>query len=154
MTLEYIREGQGPALLLLHGVGGDAGNWSAVAARLRDRFTLIAPDLRGHGRSEPIRGPVDVHDLARDVGAVLDVAGIECCGVAGFSLGGVVAQALALDFPERVARLAVIGTVCGRTADEQARARERVDFLARNGVAAIAEANRARWFTDAVQAAH
>jgi pimeloyl-ACP methyl ester carboxylesterase len=115
---------------------------------------LIVPDLRGHGRSPLIRGPIDVHDFARDVAETLDAAGITRCGVVGFSLGGVVAQALTLDFPARVERLAVIGTVCGRTAEERTRAIERIDVLERDGAGVIAEANRTRWFTDEFRAAY
>jgi pimeloyl-ACP methyl ester carboxylesterase len=70
------------------------------------------------------------------------------------SLGGAVAQALALDHPERVNRLAVIATVCGRTQEEQGRARDRIDFLKQHGTAGIAEANRQRWFTDEFRRRH
>lgn len=152
--IAWRREGSGPAVLLLHGVGGDGGNWEAVARSLRDRFTLIAMDLRGHGGSGRIAGVVSAHDLARDALAVLDEAGVERCAVVGFSLGGAVAQALALDHPARVERLALIGTVCGRTPDEQVRAHARIEFLRDHGLDALAEGNRERWFTDAFQAAH
>ena len=141
-------------MLLIHGVGGDARNWDPVAARLQSRFDVIAMDLRGHGRSDLITGPVDVHDLARDALQVLDEAGVARCAVVGLSLGGAVAQALALDHPGRVQKLAVIGTVCGRTPDEQAKARERIRFLEQHGTAGIAESNRERWFTDAFRRDH
>src|SRR5690606_34489030 len=99
MDLAYTREGSGPPVLLIHGVGGDATNWSAIASRLSDRFELIAMDLRGHGKSELIRGPLRVEDFAHDAVEVLDAAGVERCSVVGFSLGGAVAQALTLGFP-------------------------------------------------------
>ena len=149
MKITYQRGGTGPAVLLIHGVGGDAGNWGSIAERLRRRFDVIAMDLRGHGGSDLITGPVDAHDLARDALGVLDECGVRRCAVVGMSLGGAVAQALTLDYPERVDKLAVIVTVCGRTPEEQARARERIAFLEREGTAGIAEANRQRWFTDA-----
>jgi pimeloyl-ACP methyl ester carboxylesterase len=141
-------------VLLIHGVGGDSGNWGAVAEQLRTRFDLIAIDLRGHGKSDFITGSVNAHELARDAVQVLEEAGVAKCRVAGFSLGGTVALALTLDFPERVDRLAVIGTVCGRTPEERARALARVEFLKEHGTAAIAEANRERWFTDEFRNAH
>ena len=149
MKIAYHRGGAGPAVLLIHGVGGGAGNWGAIAERLRSRFDVIAMDLRGHGGSGLITGPIDAHDLARDALGVLDECGVRRCAVVGMSLGGAVAQALTLDHPERVEKLAVIVTVCGRTPEEQARARERVAFLEREGTAGIAEANRRRCFTDA-----
>lgn len=141
-------------MLLIHGVGGDAGNWDPIALRLHTRFDVIAMDLRGHGGSDLIDGPIDAHELARDAVQVLDECHVARCAVAGFSLGGAVAQALALDHPERVERLALIGTVCGRTPEEQDRARDRVEFVKQHGTAGIAEANRERWFTDEFRRLH
>jgi 3-oxoadipate enol-lactonase len=154
MKIAYRRGGRGPAVLLIHGVGGDARNWDPIAERLRARFDVIAMDLRGHGESDLITGPVDAHDLARDALQVLDEANVAQAAVVGFSLGGAVAQALTLDHPRRVSRLAVIGTVAGRTPDEQAKARERIRFLEEHGLAALAEGNRERWFTDAFRRDH
>jgi (E)-2-((N-methylformamido)methylene)succinate hydrolase len=154
MKIAYQRHGSGPTVLLVHGVGGDSTHWAAIAEQLHARFDVIAMDLRGHGKSDRIAGPVDARDLARDAVQVLDEAGVAKCAVVGFSLGGAIALALTLDFPERVEKLAVIGTVCGRTPEESARALERVEFLERHGSAALAEANRERWFTDAFRRAH
>jgi 3-oxoadipate enol-lactonase len=154
MKIAYHRGGRGPAVLLIHGVGGDAGNWDAIAARLRERFDVIAMDLRGHGGSDLITGPVDVHDLARDAVQVLDECGVATCAVVGMSLGGAVAQAVAIEHPARVSKLAVVATVCGRTPEEQARARDRIEFLKQHGTAGIAEANRERWFTDEFRREH
>jgi 3-oxoadipate enol-lactonase len=154
MNIAYRRKGAGPPLLLIHGVGGDSSSWDAIADRLESRFDVVAMDLRGHGRSDLIRHPIEIDDLARDAIQVLDACGIARCAVAGLSLGGAVAQALALDHPERVSQLALVVTVCGRTPDERARALERIEFLKRNGIAAIAESNRRRWFTDAFLEAH
>jgi pimeloyl-ACP methyl ester carboxylesterase len=154
MKIAYQRQGSGPPVLLIHGVGGDSSNWGPIAERLMTRFDVIAMDLRGHGKSDLIAAPVDVHDFARDAVQVLDEAGVAKCRVVGFSLGGPVAQALTLEYPARVEKLAVIGTVCGRTPDEGSRARERVEFLKQHGTSAIAEANRERWFTDDFRQAH
>lgn len=149
MNIAFARRGKGPPVLLIHGVGGDASNWDPIASRLAEQFDVIAMDLRGHGASELIRGPVEVDDFARDAQQVLDETGVERCHVAGFSLGGAVALALALRSPERVERLAVIGTVCGRSPEQQARALDRIEYLKRHGTAALAESNRERWFSSA-----
>ena len=141
-------------MLLIHGVGGDAGNWDAIAGPLARRFDVTAMDLRGHGGSPPITAPLDAHALAADALEVLDATKTATSRVVGFSLGGAVAQALALDHPERVVKLAVLGTVCGRTPDEQERARARIEFLRTSGLAALAEANRERWFTDVFRRDH
>lgn len=151
-SIAYDAAGSGEPLVLVHGVGGESSNWDDVAARLA-RFHVIRLDLRGHGRSAPIRGPIRVEDLARDVTDVMDEFGVKRARLAGFSLGGMVVQAVALAAPQRVERLAVLGAVCGRTPEERARAKERIEFLRQNGLAAIAESNRERWFTDAFRAA-
>jgi 3-oxoadipate enol-lactonase len=154
MNIAYRRQGRGPAVLLIHGVGGDSSNWAPIAERLASHFDVIAMDLRGHGRSDLITGPLEADDLARDAVQVLDEAGVRRCAVVGFSLGGAVALALALGHPDRVDRLAVIGTVSGRSDQERANAAARIEFLKTHGTAGIAEANRTRWFTDAFRAAH
>src|SRR4051812_13903160 len=107
MKIAYQRHGKagGPTVLLIHGVGGDSSNWGPIAERLYPRFDVIAMDLRGHGKSDLITGPVDAHDLARDAIQVLDETRVANCRVVGFSLGGTVAQALTLDSPARVERL-------------------------------------------------
>jgi (E)-2-((N-methylformamido)methylene)succinate hydrolase len=152
--IAYRRAGHGPSVLLIHGVGGDSRNWDPIAQRLRERFDVIAMDLRGHGESDLITGPLDAHDLARDALQVLDEARVAKCAVVGFSLGGAVAQALTLDHPARVDKLALIGSVAGRTPQEQAKARERIAFLEEHGTAGLAEGNRERWFTDAFRREH
>ena len=152
-AVAYRDEGTGVPLVLVHGVGGESGNWDDVAARLA-RFRIIRLDLRGHGRSGPIRGPIRIEDLARDVTDVMDALGVQRARLAGFSLGGMVVQAVALGSPQRVEKLAILGAVCGRTPEERTRAKERIEFLRRNGLAAIAESNRERWFTDGFRKAH
>jgi pimeloyl-ACP methyl ester carboxylesterase len=152
-SIAYRDDGAGPPLVLVHGVGAESRSWDEVAARLGG-FRVIRLDLRGHGRSDPIRGSIRAEDFARDVTDVMDALDVKAARVAGFSLGGAVALALALGAPRRVEKLAVISAVCGRTPEERSRAAERVEFLRKNGLAAIAESNRERWFTDAFRAAH
>jgi len=84
----------GPPLLLLHGLGGSTKSWSDVAPFLAKTRRVIACDLRGCGRSERGNVPLGFSELAGDVLAVLDQAGVERCHVVGHSLGGVVAQEL------------------------------------------------------------
>src|SRR2546423_3667216 len=119
--IAYRVQGAGPALVLVHGVGGDASSWDEIVPRLKERFRVIALDLRGHGGSEPIRGECRIEDFARDVIDVLDALGASRCRLAGFSLGGLVAQSVALDYPQRVEKLVLIGTAAERTEAERAR---------------------------------
>lgn len=140
--------------MLVHGVGGDAGNWDGVLQRVPPRFRAIRLDLSGHGRSGPIAAPCTAQDFARDVTDAMDALGVRVAALAGFSLGGTVAQAVALDAPERVRRLALISTVAGRTAQERANAMARIEVLKEKGLAEIAAGNRERWFTDEFRRRH
>ncbi len=150
-ALAWRDEGRGEPVVLVHGVGGDMGNWDGIVPALAWRFRIVRLDLSGHGRSGPIRSPVRVEDLARDLADVLDAAGIGACRLAGFSLGGAVALSLALDSPQRVARLALISTVAGRSDPERTGAESRIEVIRREGLAAIAAVNRDRWFTPEFQ---
>jgi pimeloyl-ACP methyl ester carboxylesterase len=138
----------------VHGVGGNSRNWDDVVPRLAPKFRVIRMDLRGHGRSGPINAPCQVGDFARDVTDVMQAAGAPACRLVGFSLGGQVVQAIALDSPERVQKLVLISTVAGRTEAEQSSVASRLEELQAKGIATIAAGNRDRWFTQAFQRAH
>jgi pimeloyl-ACP methyl ester carboxylesterase len=152
--LFYQVEGAGPPVMLIHGVGADAHSWDAIAPVLADRFTVLRLDLRGHGRSGHIVGPLALDDFAHDAVDVLDAAGVTQAHVVGFSLGGMIAQALGLDYAARVDRLVLLSAVAGRTEQERARVRERLEILRTQGIAAITGAAQNRWFTDGFIAAH
>jgi len=138
----------------VHGVGGDSGNWDGVVAALPPRFCAIRLDLSGHGRSGLLTAPSSVQDLARDVLDVMDALGVRAAAIAGFSLGGLIAQAIALESPARVTRLALVATVAGRTPEEQARSAARIEVVRERGLAAIAAGNREFWFSDGFRHDH
>ena len=100
-VVHYDRTGDGPALLLLHGTAASREQWGPLTAEA-GRFTVLAPDFSGSGRTTDHGGPVSVEDLAAEAEAVLDHAGIEAAHVVGHSLGGVVAAHLAGTRPHRV----------------------------------------------------
>ena len=147
-------EGSGEAVVLIHGVGGDMASWDAVAPALAKRLRVIRMDLSGHGRSHPLSGPVTAEHFARDVFGVMDALGIEAAHVAGNSLGGQIATAMALGAPERVKRMALISSVAGRTEQELKGALARIEVLKQKGIDEIARGNIERWFTDEFQQKH
>ena len=128
--LFFVKEGTGPELVLIHGVGSQHGDWEAVAHTLASQFTILRFDLRGHGASEAPPGPYEIEDFAADLVALLDELGWAQPNIAGFSLGGLIAQCIALDQPSRVNKLALLGTVAGRTPEEQERVEGRLEFIA------------------------
>jgi 3-oxoadipate enol-lactonase len=102
-----------PWLVLIQGLGFDRSGWEPVVSQLRRRFRLILIDNRGSGRSTAANGTFSVADMAEDVAAVLDRSRITRAHVAGASLGGMVAQELAIEQPLRVDRLVLACTTPG-----------------------------------------
>lgn len=104
-AFHVARAGRGRPLLLLHGWPEFWLTWKPVMTRLADRYTLIAPDLRGFGDSDKPAGPFGPDQHSDDMLALLDTLGIEKAGVVGHDVGGAVMQPLARKAPERIAGL-------------------------------------------------
>jgi pimeloyl-ACP methyl ester carboxylesterase len=106
----YRLAGSGPALLLLHGIGDSSESWAPLMPALAERYTVVAPDLLGHGASDKPRADYSVAAYANGMRDLLDVLGIDQVTVVGHSLGGGVAAQLAYQYPQRVDRLVLVGT--------------------------------------------
>lgn len=102
--------GSGPALLLIHGVGDNSTTWEAVHAKLAQRFTVIAPDLLGHGESDKPRADYSLAAFANGMRDLLAVLGIDRVTVVGHSLGGGVAMQFAYQYPHLVERIVLVCT--------------------------------------------
>jgi 3-oxoadipate enol-lactonase len=102
-----------PWLALIQGLGFDRRGWGPALPLLRGHFRLVLVDNRGSGRSDPASGPFTVADMARDVVAVLDALDLDHAHVLGASLGGMVAQEVAIEHPARVDRLVLACTTPG-----------------------------------------
>ena len=103
-------EGRGEVVLFLHGLASDRSTFAGQARWLRDERRCLRVDLRGHGASPIPPGPWRIRDFADDLVALLDRLGVPRAHVVGHSAGGVFATALALDHPDRVAGLFLVGT--------------------------------------------
>jgi pimeloyl-ACP methyl ester carboxylesterase len=125
--------GDGPPLVLLHGLACGRRMWFHQIRALRSRFRVIAYDLRGHGRTDApaVSADYSAAHLARDLVGVLDVLKIERAAVVGFSLGGAPALALAASKPERVSHLVLADVGAG--ADDPVK----IEALARQWVTLI-----------------
>ncbi|MGN6331792.1 MAG: alpha/beta fold hydrolase [Motilibacteraceae bacterium] len=106
----YVTVGQGPALLLLHGIGCDHRSWLPVLDALGEHFTVVAPDLLGHGASDKPRADYSLGGFANGMRDLLTVLGIERATVVGHSFGGGVAMQFAYQFPERTERVVLVGS--------------------------------------------
>lgn len=108
IRMHYLRAGEGPPLFLLHGWPQTSHCWHQVLEPLAETHTVIAPDLRGYGRTDKPRAGYDKRTMAADVAALAEHLGFAKVDVAGHDRGGRVAHRWALDRPDQVGRLAVL----------------------------------------------
>lgn len=106
----FVLKGSGPALLLLHGLACDHTTWTPVIDRLAEKYTVIAPDLLGHGLSDKPRADYTLGGYANGMRDLLTVLGIDKVTVVGHSFGGGVAMQFAYQFPERTQRVMLVAT--------------------------------------------
>ena len=106
----YRMAGSGPPVVLVHGMVNSSRHWQAVAGRLAERYTVIAPDLVGHGDSATPRGNYSLGAHASVIRDLLAALGIERATMVGHSLGGGVAMVFFWQFPQRVERLALVSS--------------------------------------------
>jgi (E)-2-((N-methylformamido)methylene)succinate hydrolase len=148
MQIYFQRQGEGPPVVLVHGVGANLQSWDPIAIRLAKRFTVLRADLRGHGKSGRMNA-CSIDDFVTDILALADLNAIKQFALVGFSLGGLIAQHLALKAPERLTELVLISTVAQRTPEERKRVVDRAELLERDGIKAVTGAASERWFTPA-----
>jgi pimeloyl-ACP methyl ester carboxylesterase len=106
----YRMAGSGPAVVLVHGLAGSSTTWQEVMPALADHFTVLAPDLLGHGDSAKPRGDYSLGAHASGLRDLMVALGIERATFVGHSLGGGVALQLAYQFPERCERLVLVAS--------------------------------------------
>src|SRR5215467_7902525 len=103
--------GTGPSVLMLvHGIGSDSTTWDAVAPHLAERFTVIMPDLLGHGHSAKPRADYSIGGYANGMRDLLGLLDVDRVTLVGHSFGGGVAMQFAYQFPERTERLVLVAS--------------------------------------------
>lgn len=108
--MHYLDKGKGEVIVLLHGLGSCAEDWSHQISALSDQFRIIAPDHRGHGSSNPSKRAYQMKDLARDVVSLMAQLRIEKYHVVGFSMGGMIAFELAVLKNNAIKSLTIINS--------------------------------------------
>jgi pimeloyl-ACP methyl ester carboxylesterase len=104
----YFVGGEGPPLVVVHGLGGAAVNFTLLAPLLARRHRVLIPDLPGHGKTEPLEGADDLTAYADHVAALAELEGMFPAPLVGYSMGGVIALRLAVSRPKSVTGLALV----------------------------------------------
>ena len=109
ISVREVGSPDAPVVILIHGLAGSSmAEWYKVAPLLADRFRVVMIDHRSHGLSAPERGRFEIEDEADDVAAVMEALGLESARLAGYSMGGAIALAVAYRHPRLVERLALV----------------------------------------------
>lgn len=151
--INYESEGSGTPLVLTHGLGDDLHFWDGVAAELARHHRLIRWDVRGFGLSDKPAGPYTAALFAADLCALLDALEIDSAHVGGLSMGGVISQRFALDFPTRVRSLVLVSTSSEIAAQGTANWRRLADSVEQRGFGS-GPRDASRAFSPGFAAAH
>lgn len=146
--------GRGKPVVLIHGLGMDRHMWKGQADGLSRHHCVITYDMIGHGESEKPAGPYSLALFADQVRDLADRIGVSRFALAGFSLGGMIAQTFALAHPGRLGALVIMNAVYDRTAEESAAVIARADAIDAEGPNATVDAALDRWLTPAFRQAH
>ncbi len=150
----YEMAGEGPKVVLVHGLGMNRAMWDWQWPALTGRFNVLRYDLLGHGESAKPRDPYSLPRFAKQIHDLLDQLRWNSVALVGFSLGGMIVRAFALAYPERTRALAILNSAHDRTEAERDAVRKRVAEAAEGGPGATIEGALARWFTADFAAAH
>jgi (E)-2-((N-methylformamido)methylene)succinate hydrolase len=146
--------GAGAPLVLIHGVGLDLEIWEPLVPVLQPRRRLIRYDMRGHGLSAKPPGPYRLDDFVGQLDRLATALGLAQFDLAGFSMGGMVAEAFTVRFPVRVRRLALLHTVHDRNAAERAAVAARLAQVEAGDLEDSIEAAIARWLNTTFRKSH
>jgi pimeloyl-ACP methyl ester carboxylesterase len=140
VRLAYDDVGSGDCVVLIHGHPFDRTLWEPQLAALRASFRVLAPDLRGFGKSPVTPGTVTMSEYAADIEGLLDGLGIMRAAIVGLSMGGLVTMELAVSRPERYWAIGLVTTTAEPvTPQERAARRQRADAVERDGMGVLVD---------------
>jgi pimeloyl-ACP methyl ester carboxylesterase len=154
VDLHYELAGEGPTIVLTHGIGGSGADFAPIVPGLAQRYRVLTWDVRGFGTSARPAEGYSIAGFARDLAGLLDQLGIEQAVIGATSMGGTITQRFILDFPERTAAAVILST----SSEVNARARDawlqQADAIERDGMAAWLRRSRPAQYTDEYLRAH
>ena len=145
---DYSMQGSGPALFLTHGIGAAKNAWRFLLPELSKHFTVITYDLRGHGNSPVTNKNFSLDDLVLDLEKIREKTKIESAHFAGHSLGGMIAPAYSIKFPNRVLSVGLLSTVAGRSDVDKNNVLKIISEMETTSVEQTLQKLTTRWFTD------
>ena len=145
---DYSIEGKGHPLFLIHGIGAARDAWRFMIPKLSEHFTVISYDLRGHGISPKSSYEFDLNDLVLDLEHLRERLGFEKAIFVGHSLGGMIAPAYALKYPDHVEALGLLSTAAGRTTEDREKVLAVINTMKDQSISKILPTLIDRWFTD------
>ncbi|MDE0809628.1 MAG: alpha/beta hydrolase [Alphaproteobacteria bacterium] len=153
INLNYMLSGppSSPVVCLNHCFASDHRYWDFHLPAF-EGFRVLRHDARGHGGSDAPPGPYSLSMMAADAVGLMDALEIDRVHLCGVSMGGMISQTVALDFPDRVASLALVNTTSEYTEDQMQAWRDRSDAVLRDGMEAVRAPLMDRWLTDAAAA--
>jgi len=112
ICIEYLDQGEGEVMLLLHGLGSTKADWDYQKEAFSEAFRMIAPDLRGHGNSsKPVsKMEYGISQCTEDMRLLLQALNIEKCTVIGFSMGGAIAFDMAMKYPKLIDKMIIVNS--------------------------------------------
>jgi 3-oxoadipate enol-lactonase len=151
----WVKEaGEGPPLIMLHAAGTSGRIWWQHIPRLARRFRVLAIDLPGHGQSTRPKEPLSIEGMSAELYQTLHALNMSQVNLVGLSLGGMVAQMLAVNHPSSVRSLTLCDTLCEIGPPQAQVLEERARAVEEEGMRAIAKSTLERWFSPGFCASH
>jgi 3-oxoadipate enol-lactonase len=138
-----------PIVMLSHSLGANLAMWDPQRAALEGHFQVLAYDMRGHGDSDAPEGAYSLEQLADDALHLIDALKIDRVHFVGLSIGGMIAQALALPHPDRLETLVLCSTSSYLPPPALPIVKERIETARSQGLSALVDGTLERWFTPA-----
>lgn len=154
IEVNYRVDGEGPWLTLSHPLAADLNIWAPQMPMLMPHFRVLRYDTRGHGATSGTQSPYSLEQLAADVLGLYDYLGIEHSHWVGLSMGGMVAQVVALMRPGVLGRMVIADSTSRRAPNAAVMWGERIRLAKEKGMQAISAPTLDRWFTEAYRAKH
>ncbi|WP_027967775.1 alpha/beta fold hydrolase [Halomonas halocynthiae] len=144
----YEIEGNGPALVMIHGIGSRHSAWNEVKKKLVPNYTCVTYDLRGHGRSPVVGNEFKLDDLVADLEILRQKLRVSKMHLVGHSLGGMIGPAYARKYPDRVLSISILSSAAFRSQQDSKNVLNVVNAMEEKGIKPVLNTLTNRWFTD------